>query len=153
MFALFRNVVRFAPLVLAFVAGFNGVALHSADNLGLTSRSDGVIRYQARVPLGWESFKVRSSGICFYLLGTVESPKFDGWQKVTVKERSHLYDAHSRVMSVAALQNQLTASKAIDPPRNTPPRLIETPARRSRARLPKVACGTQYDWPRSSWRR
>ena len=112
MFALFRNVVRFSPLVVAFVVGFNGVALHSADNLGLSSRSDGVIRYQARVPLGWESFKVRSSGICFYLLGTVESPKFDGWQKVTVKERSHLYDASGQPVRAypEEVQFRITAS-------------------------------------------
>jgi hypothetical protein len=112
MFALFRNLVRFAPPVLGFVVAFSGIALHSADNRGLTSRSDGVIRYQARVPLGWESFKVRSSGICFYLLGTVESPKFDGWQKVTVKDRSHLYDASGQPVRVypEEMQFRITAS-------------------------------------------
>ena len=98
--------------MLAFVVAFSCIALHSADNRGLTSRSDGVIRYQARVPLGWESFKVRSSGICFYLLGTVESPKFDGWQKVTVKDRSHLYDASGQPVRVypEEMQFRITAS-------------------------------------------
>ncbi len=112
MFALFRNVMRFALPVLAFVVAFSGIALHSADNRGLTTRSDGVIRYQARVPLGWESFKVRSSGICFYLLGTVESPKFDGWQKVTVKDRSQLYDASGQPVRVypEEIQFRITAS-------------------------------------------
>jgi hypothetical protein len=111
MFALFRNVSRFSPALLAFFV-LNSIALHSADNRGLASESDGIVRYQARVPLGWESFKVRSSGICFYLLGTVESPKLQGWQKITVKDRSQLLDASGQPVRVypEELQFRITAS-------------------------------------------
>lgn len=110
MISPFRTVSCFCLTSLFLCVLLNSVALHSADNR--TSQSDEVTHYQARVPLGWESFKVRSSGICFYLLGTVESPKLDGWQKVTVNDRSHLLDASGQPVRVypEELQFRITAS-------------------------------------------
>ena len=112
MFALFRNVVRFARLCWRSSSP-SAASRCIPPTIAVSRRArTASIRYQARVPLGWESFKVRSSGICFYLLGTVESPKFDGWQKVTVKDRSHLYDASGQPVRVypEEMQFRITAS-------------------------------------------
>lgn len=112
MFAPCRKRSLFVPTVLLAVSFIGNASLYSADNRNLTYPSDGVIRYQARVPLGWESFKVSSSGICFYLLGTVESPKFEGWQKITVNDHSRLFDANGQPVRTypEELQFRITAS-------------------------------------------
>jgi len=112
MLASSRKAALFVPVALCVCLFIGNTALVSADNHNQNSESDGVIRYQARVPLGWESFKVSSSGICFYLLGTVESPKFEGWQKVTVNDRSHLFDAGGQPVRTypQELQFRITAS-------------------------------------------
>jgi hypothetical protein len=112
MLASSRKAALFVPVALCVCVFIGNTAVYSADNRNQNSESDGVIRYQARVPLGWESFKVSSSGICFYLLGTVESPKFEGWQRVTVNDRSHLFDAGGQPVRTypQELQFRITAS-------------------------------------------
>jgi hypothetical protein len=112
MLASSRKAALFVPVALCVCVFIGNTAAYSADNRNQNSESDGVIRYQARVPLGWESFKVSSSGICFYLLGTVESPKFEGWQRVTVNDRSHLFDAGGQPVRTypQELQFRITAS-------------------------------------------
>lgn len=112
MLAPSRKAPLFVPSVLAACLLIGTPSLYSADNGNLTYPSDGVIRYQARIPLGWESFKVSSSGICFYLLGTVESPKFEGWRKVTINDRSRLFDASGQPVRTypEELQFRITAS-------------------------------------------
>jgi hypothetical protein len=65
MLAPSRKTSLFVPAVLAACFLVGNAALYSADNFTTPYQSDSVTRYQARVPLGWESFKVSSSGTCF----------------------------------------------------------------------------------------
>jgi len=97
---------------MATWVAISSVVLCAADNRNSTSVPTIILRYQSRVPLGWESFKVRSSGTCFYLMGTVESPKLEGWRKVIVNDRSHLEDAAGQPVRLypEELQFRITAS-------------------------------------------
>lgn len=110
MFGRSSNRYLFWSLLLASCALALPAPLTSEDHFTVSPES--MTRYQSRVPLGWESFKVRSTGTCFYLMGTVESPKFDGWRKVTVNEQSHLLDAAGQPVRLypEELQFRITAS-------------------------------------------
>ena len=110
MFAPSRKEHFLWPCVLASCIFALTAMVASEDNFSVTPES--ILRYQSRVPLGWESFKVRSSGTCFYLMGTVESPKFEGWRKVTIKEHNHLLDASGQPVRLYPddLQFRVTAS-------------------------------------------
>lgn len=100
--------IAFLSLLLLPYSGLMAFAQAEKPNEGPAS----IVEYHARIPLGWECFKLNPSGQLFYLMGSVEDAEFEGWQKVTQDDRTRLVSANDSPVKryPQHLQFRITAS-------------------------------------------